>query len=386
MAAVALPLGLTVLQVGPLYTNHLARWGSNAAALGCRVHAAGHLKPGRRPVRLHDIAETVDVVPSEYGEEARLRWLEEVIARRRPDVIQGHWLPTWGHLAVRCSGPPVLLTPWGSDVYLATGELRRRADWALHRAGHVVARSPHMRRELLVRGVPADRLHDVDLGVDLERFRPATGADRARLRTELGLPHGPLVLSMRAGTELYNLDVVLDAFGSVRRRIADATLVLVHGDAPRFERVRARLSALGPANGVRVIGHLSHAEMTAYVRAATVSVSIPSSDGSPSSVWESLAAGVPVVASALPQIVERVGSSGAVTPVAPQRDAVAGALIELIEDEELRRRMAVAARGWAEANVGEGEQLERLGAVYAAIAAPATQSSEPRPALARGRR
>ena len=120
MAAVALPLGLTVLQVGPLYNNHLSRWASNAAAIGCRVHAAGHLKPGRRPARLLDVAETVDVVPSEYGEEARLRWLDEVIALRRPDVIQAHWLPTWGYVAVRCAERPVAVTAWGSDLYLAT--------------------------------------------------------------------------------------------------------------------------------------------------------------------------------------------------------------------------------------------------------------------------
>ena len=347
------------------------------------MHAAGHLKPGRRPARLLDVAETVDVVPSEYGEEARLRWLDEVIARRRPDVIQTHWLPTWGYVAVRCAERPVAVTAWGSDLYLATRERKERADWALHAAHHVLALSPHMRREILARGVAEERIHDVDLGVDLDRFRPAREDERAELRSRLALPAGPLILSMRAGTDLYNLDVVLEAFLRARRQVPDATLVLVHGDAPLSERVRALLDRLDVRDGVRVVGHVPHEEIADYVRTATVAVSIPDSDGSPSSVWECLAAGVPVVVSALSQIEERLADSGAGIAAAPRCAEVAGALIALIEDEALRTRTGRAGRDWALTHADQREQRRRLGAVYAAMARP---SPAPTPAPARDRR
>ena len=71
--------------------------------------------------------------------------------------------------------------------------------------------------------------------MDLDRFQPATRA------AESGRP---VILSFRAGTELYNLDLVLDAFRVVRRRLPDATLVLLHGDAPLAERVQVRLDEL----------------------------------------------------------------------------------------------------------------------------------------------
>ena len=161
---------------------------------------------------------------------------------------------------------------------------------------------------------------------------------------------------------------LLDAFRVLRRRLPNATLVLVHGDAPLSRPVRTLLHELGGSPGFRVVGHVKHAEMSKYVMAATAGVSIPRSDGSPSSVWEALAGGLPMVASDLPQIREKVQRSGAVRLVPPRRDAVAAALRDLLENPALQGRMARAARAWAVANIRDREQIARLGRVYAAIA------------------
>jgi glycosyltransferase involved in cell wall biosynthesis len=181
------------------------------------------------------------------------------------------------------------------------------------------------------------------------------------------MPSGPVVLSFRAAGELYNLDVVVDAFRLLRRRIADAALVLVNGDAPLAPSVRESLRAPEGASGIKVVGHVRHSEMPRYLRAADAGVSIPSSDGSPSSVWEALACGLPLVLSNLPQVEERVGRSEAVRLVEPRREAVASALTEIVSRPRLRRRMARAARGWAVENADEREQTERLARVFAAM-------------------
>lgn len=335
---------------------------------------------------LSGVAEQVEVAPESLSvlDDARhVAWLDGVIRRVEPDLIHAHWLPKWGYLAARSGHRPLVVTAWGSDVYLATGEQRSRADWALRHVDRVIARSQHMQREIVARGVSVERLYQADLGVDLERFRPAPEDERCRIRKELGLPHGPTVLSMRAGTDLYNLHVVLEAFRTVRQRLDDATLVLVYGDAPLAPRVRPLLDELCAADGVRVVGHIAHAEMPKYVKAATVAVSIPSSDGSPSSVWEALAGGVPMVLSDLPQIEEKVGHGGAVKLVQPRRDEVASALVELIDDPARHRRMAQAARLWAVANLGEREQIDRLGSVYTEAMAQ-RQIGVPRPQSGRG--
>jgi len=364
---------LRVLQLGPLYNNHLRRWSEHAVRIGCTVFAAGHVRPGRRRLDLSGVADAVEVAPEplyEMGAEAHVSWLRSVLDRLQPDLVQAHFLSRWPYFASLAGCRPLIVTPWGSDLYLATGGARCRADHALRHADVVIARSPHMRRELIMRGVPAERIQLADLGVDLERFSPAPE------RADAG---PPMILSFRAGTELYNLDLVLDAFRVVRRRLPSATLVLVHGDAPLAERVQVRLDELAGARVVQVPGHVSHAEMADYMRAATVGVSVPSSDGSPSSVWEALATGLPLVLSNLPQLEERVGASGAAVFLEPRAEPVAAALIDVLEHPERCRRMGHAARAWAEAHVDECRQVARLSAIYARLAGRdrATAAAQP---------
>jgi L-malate glycosyltransferase len=346
-----------VLQVGPLYINHLRRWAEHGVALGYRVWVAGHEKPGRRTIDFAPMAETVET----YDPRADpIEWLADVIERVEPDIVHAHWLPRWGYVAVAAARRPVVVTAWGSDVYLATDENRARGDEAIQGADAVLARSAHMRDALMARGAAAERLHPVDLGIDLGRFRPATPEERSRARDELGLPGGPVILSPRAPTPLYNLDIVLAAFSRLRERVRDATLVFAHGDLPLPRELRDH-------PGVRAVGDVAHADMDRYVRAATAVVSIPSSDGSPNSVWEALACGVPVVASDLPQLRERIGDSGAALLVTPTPAAVAAALYELVTQQELHARMAASGRAWALAHVDERDALARLRAVYDAV-------------------
>jgi L-malate glycosyltransferase len=308
------------------------------------------------------VADAVEVAPEslyEAGAQAHVSWLRSVLDRLEPDLVHAHYLPRWPYIAALADRRPLIVTPWGWELYVPTGRDRRRADHALRHADLVIALSPHMRRELLLRGVPEERIEPADLGVDLKRFSPAPEPAGAG---------APVILSFRGsppGTELYNLDVVLDAFRAVRGRLPSATLVLVHGGAPLTRRAQVRLDELAGAGVVHISRHVPHAEMVDYMRAATIGVSVPWSDGSPSSVWEALATGLPLVLSNLPQLEQRVGHSGGAVFVEPRAEAIAAALIDVLEDPERRGRMASRARAWAESNVDERREIARLREIYA---------------------
>jgi glycosyltransferase involved in cell wall biosynthesis len=355
-----------VLQLGPLYNNaHVTRWSEHAVALGCTVYAAGHVRPGWRCADFSGIADAVEVAPEslyEAGAQPHVSWLRSVLDRVEPDLIHAHYLSRWPYVAALAGYRPLIVTPWGWDLYDATGRDRHRADHALREADVVIARSgSYMRRELLSRGVPAERIEPVDLGVDLEHFSPAPEPADAR---------SPVILSFRGSppsTELYNLHLVLDAFRVVRRRLRSATLVLVHGGAPLTAEAQVRLDEVAGAGVVHISRHVPHAEMVRYMRAATVGVSVPRTDGSPNSVWEALATGLPLVLSKLPQVEERIRGTGAAVFVEQRVEAIAAALIDVLEAPERRREMASRARAWAESNVAERRQIARLGEIYARV-------------------
>ena len=359
------PAGLRVLQLGPLYSNHVRRWAEHAAAVDCTVYAAGHLRPGWPCLDFSGVADAVEVAPEELyeaGADAHVSWLRSVMDRLEPDLVQAHYLTRWPYVAALARRRPLVVTPWGWELYATAGRDRRRAEHALRQADVVISRSSHMRRELLARGVPADRIEPADLGVDLEDFSPAR---------EPADPEPPVILSFRGSppsTELYNLDLVLEAFRVVRRRVPGATLVLVHGGAPLTERAQALLDEMAGDGVVHVSEKVPRIEMADYMRAATVGVSVPVSDGSPSSVWEALATGLPLVLSDLPQVVERIGDSGGAVFVEQRAEAIAAALIDVLEDAGRRAQMASSARAGAEANVDERREIDRLGAIYARVA------------------
>jgi glycosyltransferase involved in cell wall biosynthesis len=201
----------------------------------------------------------------------------------------------------------------------------------------------------------------VDLGVDLEAFRPLHPSRVAAVRAELGLGDGPVVLSFRAAQPVYNLPLVIEAFRLLQRTNGAAELVIAHGSRPPHPTVAEALAEAARRPGVHVAGDVPHGRMPRYFQAADVGISIPTSDGSPRSVWESLATGTPVVLSDLPQLRERIEGNPAVSLVEPDAGAVALALAEL-----LTRGAAAAApaRAWAAQNVDSREQSRLLHGLY----------------------
>jgi glycosyltransferase involved in cell wall biosynthesis len=181
-------------------------------------------------------------------------------------------------------------------------------------------------------------------GVDAERFSPGS----SRVREELGIPVGARVIGFvgRLTTDK-GVPELLEAFAKILRERPDCYLLLVGW----FD---AAGDALGLGLRARIEGHPRIictgyiADAAPYYRAMDVMVLPSWREGFPNVVLEAAASGVPVVATTC------TGSCDAVVPevtgllVPPgYADAIAEAVLRLLGDDELRRRMAGAARKWA---------------------------------------
>jgi len=146
----------------------------------------------------------------------------------------------------------------------------------------------------------------------------------------------------------HGLDVLVDAFAGLRARIPGARLLLV-GDGPEREAVLARADALGVGDGVEHAGAVPPSDVPALLHRADVAVApYPPLDDfyfSPLKVYEYLAAGLPVVASAvgeLPDTLEH-GRAGVLVPPG-DAGALADALVALAHDAERRAALGARAR------------------------------------------
>ncbi|HMV38244.1 MAG TPA: glycosyltransferase, exosortase A system-associated [Plasticicumulans sp.] len=203
--------------------------------------------------------------------------LDEVIEDFRPDVLHAH-SPVLNGLAAlsaaRRHGLPLVyeVRAFWEDAAVdhgttREGSLRYRATRALEtfvleRADAVTTICHGLRRDILGRGVPADRVTVIPNAVDVGQFGPGGQPDPALLARH-GLA-GKRVLGFIGSFYAYEgLDLLLEALPQIRAQAPDVQLLLV-GGGPQDGALRAQAERLGLADAVHFTGRVPHAEVNAW--------------------------------------------------------------------------------------------------------------------------
>jgi D-inositol-3-phosphate glycosyltransferase len=280
-------------------------------------------------------------------------------AVRNADVVHLHdclYLPILAaDAAARRSGVPTIVTQHVAMVAFG-GPVDALLDRAYRTVGRRVLR--HASRVAFVNaGVrawfaahvdPTLQSEHVPNAVDLSRFHPASAAERAAARRSFGISaDATVVLFVGRLVAKKHLALVADALA----RVDAPWHALVIGDGP--ER-----SALGPL-GARVthVADLPFARMPEAYAAADL-FTLPSRDeGTPLTVLEAMAAGLPCVVSDDRAFDELAPCPGVVRAAAAGA-ALAAAIGPLVSDPGRRRAAGAATRAWAETHYGE-ERIAR---------------------------
>jgi len=210
-------------------------------------------------------------------------------------------------------------------------------------------------------GIDPAKCVTIHNGLDLEAFTSG-GRPRDAVRSELGLaPADRAVITVARLVTQKGHEVLLQAAARVVAAVPGARF-LVAGEGHRLEELRAMAQSLGVGERVRFLG--PRADVPDLDRASEVACLTSWREGFSNVVVESLASGLPVVATDVGGNREAVeeGVSGFLVP-AGDAPAIAARLIELLRDEPLRARMAEAARRRAE-RFGIDETVRKTEALY----------------------
>ena len=213
-----------------------------------------------------------------------------------------------------------------------------RSPRRFRRAAAVIAISEAVRREVLLAGVDARRIHVIPDAIDL------TVASEPCLWPEtLPMPAGdaPLIVCVAALTVEKGLDVLLDAAAEMRPLHPSARW-LVLGEGVERHALEARRRALDLEQIVAFPGHVPLPG--AVLPRATVVVQPSRSEGFGSSILDALAAGVPVIASEVGGLPEALSGGGGHLVAAGDPHQLAMAVSRLLEQPEERAELAAAGR------------------------------------------
>lgn len=326
-----------------------------------------HLPPGPEAVAavlaLKAFNETLGIDNSLPGELRRIlhdqEWglrLHRRFENHKPDFIyeRASLYATAGASLARALDVPLVLelnSPLAVEqtTYRATGlgELAAEAErWTVTRADAVLTVSDLLKDYAVSLGATPERVHVVPNGVDPGRFYPSDPEAELRERWRLG--DGPVLGFVGGLRPWHGVEVLPALLERLKREHPDARLV-VAGDGPLRSELERDAEERGLRESVVFTGSLPHEDVAPVIRLFDVALApYPRPDHdfyfSPLKLFEYMACGVPVVASALGQIPEVVvdGETGLLYPP-EDRDALAQACDRLLSDPDLRQRLGAAA-------------------------------------------
>lgn len=176
----------------------------------------------------------------------------------------------------------------------------------------------------------------------------------------------PVVLAVGRHVAQKGLDLLLQAWPAVLAQVPGARLVIA-GDGPLTATLQAEAAALGIA--ASVAWQPPTREIEALYRSAAVFVLPSRYEGLPLALLEAQALGLPSVAFDCPTGPRDVlGDDGLLVPPGDV-DALARAVVALLQDPERRRRMGAAAIARSRALFSPAQHFERWTALLARVAA-----------------
>jgi len=306
------------------------------------------------------------------------------IAREfEPDIVHTHtakagFLGRMAALAVRPR--PVIVHTYHGHVLegyfgAAKSRLYLQLERALARISDCLIGVSQATVDDLVRlGVaPRDSFTVVPLGLDLEPLAEPVEEQRRELRSELGLAEGDLLLVFVGRVvPIKRLDVMLAALAKARTSEPRLRLAIV-GDGEICTGLERQASELGIADAVHFLGY--RRELLPVFAAADLAVLSSDNEGTPVSLIEAGAAGLPAVATDVGGVREVVTEETG--EIVPPRDhaALADALVRMATDTDRRTSSGDAAQRRALDRYGATRLIRDIDELYGELTAAGSASA-----------
>jgi len=222
---------------------------------------------------------------------------------------------------------------------------------------------------------PSPKIEVLNNGIDLSEFPPITPQERQEARKTFGFSESDLVAGTVGRLKFFRKgqEFLIQAAAQLQTQGKPIKLLLAGGPAPgaedHYERMRQLAGQLGLADRVVFTGELANPR-PAYV-AMDIFV-LPSAQPEPFGgvVMEAMSLGLPVIGTHLGGTPDQIaeGETGFLVPPADP-EALAAALLRLIENPPLRISLAQAARPRIQIHFPISETVRRIEESYLSAAA-----------------
>jgi glycosyltransferase involved in cell wall biosynthesis len=355
------PQPLTLCYVADATNIHVQRWLGYFVNRGHQVYCLSD-KPGaisgvtviELPNRDTLLAEGREKVGKTAVIRARGRKIRQIVREIKPDVVHAIFLYHRGWSAVMSGFHPVLVTLLGSDIYLPKRNYRHPFQlWrdhllnalAIKQSDMVTAVSDDLSQVAHRMALGLCPVELIPIGTDPQLFQP--DLDTSALRERLDIPEGSfVVLSPRQMTPHYNQTTIIESLPRVLEEVPNALFIMKDTFCNTPERkayvqsLKDLADSLGVAQAIRWVEEVPMSELPLYYNLSDVVVSVPSTDGMPVTIFESMACQKPLIVGDLPSYNEVIihGQTGLRVPIRNSQ-VLARAIVKMHQNPALAKRM-----------------------------------------------
>ena len=305
-----------------------------------------------------DVAEFALMCTAGFPEPLTFSWRvrRELAARRGQfDVVHDNQTFGTGLLGVMDDGWPLLGTCHHPITVDRTLDLKHAPTWrrrqqlrrwygflrmqkrVARKVPRILTVSSSSKRDIVEQyGIADEQLQVVPIGVDTDHFRP---------RPEIARVPGRIMTTASADVPFKGLLPLVEAVAKLRTERPEAHLVVV-GKLRAESPVAAAIDRLGIGDAVTFESGISNERMIELYAEANVAVVPSLYEGFSLPAVESMACGVPLVATtggALPEVVGTDGETGLLVPPGDP-GALASAIDRVLGEPDLAARLAANAR------------------------------------------
>ena len=248
-----------------------------------------------------------------------------------------------GYVAKKLFGIPYLIRMGGGDVpgfrpfqYKYLYKILTPALNVLWRNADFLVANSHGLRDMAANVFPDLPIQIIPNGVDLPRFT----SDYARCPAE-----DVRILFVSRLIRRKGLQFLIDAIPQIARQAKMPFVIKIVGDGPDMDGFVRQADELGVSRYLRFVGYVHHDKLPEYYLDADLFVLPSLAEGMANVVLEAIGSGLPVVATPVGGSEEliRQNENGVIVPT-KDVNALADALIRLINSRELREKMGKRSR------------------------------------------
>lgn len=350
--------------IGPEGSIHLIRW---LTALSEREHQVSYIGIENPNIK------NVTFISLPKISVSWIRWIVHVflirkhLKRIQPDILHAHYISTYGYYAMFSATCPWVLTAWGSDIYVHAKKVKHRylTRRAIKKSSYITGDSRDLIESIQrieKKSPPSDV---INFGVDLTKFKPATEIEKKQLRVKYQLEESDIVvLNFRRWDRHMGVLEFLDAFELSVAKNKNLKCLLA-GYGSYANQIKEKIYQSKYKDRILCPGQVDHQKLIDIIQLSDMMVSVPLTDATSVSLLESMACGLPIIATQLKSTMEWIQQDHNGILIHPI-DVVqlSKALIDLAENKELRVKMGNLNRIIVQERADHNIMIQRMETVY----------------------